>query len=76
MDVARLNASHSDEFRLAAMLVQVRKCSKAAGRPVATMLDLPGPKLRVGDVDPGALLVAGSPFSIVANPDTGDSSRH
>jgi len=75
VDVARLNASHSDREELAAMLAQVRACAARAGRPVAVMLDLPGPKLRVGDVDDDAFLVAGAQFDIVSTPRTGDSSH-
>ncbi len=48
MDVARLNFSHGshDEHREVAGLV--RDAAERAGRPVAILQDLPGPKLRIG----------------------------
>ena len=73
VDVTRLNASHSDKKALADMLAQVRYCAERVGRPVAAMLDLPGPKLRVGDVCSGALLEKGAAFDIVAEDEQGDS---
>src|SRR3954453_7694724 len=48
MDVARLNFSHGtlDEHR--ENLQRVRNAAGRAGRPVAILQDLPGPKLRLG----------------------------
>src|ERR1700676_1818094 len=48
MDVARLNYSHGtlDEHRQTVR--GVRDAAGRAGRPVAILLDLPGPKLRIG----------------------------
>jgi pyruvate kinase len=50
MDVARLNMSHStpDEVRAAAQAV--RECGESLGRPVAVLVDLQGPKIRLGDL--------------------------
>ena len=50
VDVARLNASHSTVDELDQRLHTIRKVSDAAGRHVATLLDLPGPKVRLGQV--------------------------
>src|SRR5262245_16860871 len=48
MDVARLNFSHGD-FEVHRQNIQtIRAASAAAGRPVAIMADLPGPKIRLG----------------------------
>ena len=60
MDVARLNFSHGthDEHEETAQLV--RSAAGRAGRPVAILQDLPGPKLRIGPlVDGTAELKAG-----------------
>ena len=56
MDVARLNMSHStpDEVRAAAQAV--RECGDSLGRPIAVLIDLQGPKMRLGDL-PAALTV-------------------
>ena len=48
MDVARLNfshGSHADHHEVAGL---VRAASQRAGRPVAILQDLPGPKIRIG----------------------------
>jgi pyruvate kinase len=50
MDVARLNMSHSapDEVRAAAQAV--RDSAESLGRPIALLVDLQGPKMRLGDL--------------------------
>ena len=48
MDVARLNFSHGNAEQHAETAALVRKASNRAGRPVAILQDLPGPKLRIG----------------------------
>jgi len=75
MDVARLNASHAGPAELAARLELVRKVSAEAGRRVAVMLDLAGPKLRVGAVAPGTVLQTGTQFELVVGEIVGDQSR-
>ncbi len=64
MDVARLNFSHGDPELHAESADRVRAAASAAGRQVAILQDLPGPKLRVGavqnglaDLEPGQSLV-------------------
>lgn len=75
MEVARLNASHSEPDELEARLAAVRAAARRVGRPVAVMLDLAGPKLRVGEVAPGTRLEPGCEFSIVPGEFVGDSLR-
>ncbi|MEI2703138.1 MAG: pyruvate kinase [Baekduia sp.] len=48
MDVARLNFSHGTHERHAEVAAMVRDAAGRAGRPVALLQDLPGPKLRIG----------------------------
>ena len=48
MDVARINFSHGDLEQHAETIRTVRSCSEAAGRPIAILGDLQGPKIRVG----------------------------
>jgi len=69
MDVARLNFSHGNLDLHAENADRVRNAAAAAGRQVALLQDLPGPKLRVGaieneiaDLKPGdnLLLMCGS----------------
>jgi pyruvate kinase len=48
MDVARINFSHGDLDRHAETIRNVREASVRAGRPIAVLGDLQGPKIRVG----------------------------
>jgi pyruvate kinase len=48
MDVARLNYSHGTLEEHAETVRRVREAAGQAGRPVAILQDLPGPKLRIG----------------------------
>ena len=48
MDVARLNFSHGTAEQHAETAQRVREAAGRAGRPVAILQDLPGPKLRIG----------------------------
>ncbi len=48
MDVARLNFSHGSPESHGEVMARVREASRAAGKPVAILQDLPGPKIRTG----------------------------
>jgi len=48
MDVARLNYSHGTLDEHSETVRRVRDAADRAGRPVAILQDLPGPKLRIG----------------------------
>src|SRR5919112_4445917 len=51
MDVARLNFSHGSHEQHAETAQWVRDAAGRAGRPVALLQDLPGPKLRIGALE-------------------------
>jgi pyruvate kinase len=53
MDVARLNYSHGSLDEHAETAARVREAANRAGRPVAILQDLPGPKLRIGALRDG-----------------------
>jgi pyruvate kinase len=55
MDVARLNFSHGSHEQHAETAQRVREAAGRAGRPVALMQDLPGPKLRIGPLVEGTV---------------------
>jgi pyruvate kinase len=53
MDVARLNFSHGTPEEKAETAARLRTAADRAGRPVAVLQDLPGPKLRIGPLRDG-----------------------
>ncbi|HEY3189745.1 MAG TPA: pyruvate kinase [Solirubrobacteraceae bacterium] len=55
MDVARLNFSHGSLDEHQENLQRVREAAGRAGRPVAILQDLPGPKLRLGRLRDGTV---------------------
>jgi len=75
MNVARLNSSHADIPELSARLRTVRETSARAGQHVAVLLDLAGPKLRVGEVATGTELQFGDEFRLVPGACMGDRTR-
>jgi len=59
MDVARINFSHGDLETHGRTIQLVRELADQAGRPVAIIGDLQGPKIRVGVLPDGLVLEAG-----------------
>lgn len=57
MDIARLNFSHGTHEFHAGLIQNIREASKRAKKPVAIMQDLQGPKMRVGKLPKGGLLL-------------------
>ncbi|TMH73977.1 MAG: pyruvate kinase [Betaproteobacteria bacterium] len=76
IDVVRLNFSHGtaqDHQKRAAL---VKELSAKAGRTVAIMCDLQGPKIRVGKFKEGKInLEKGQPFILDAGVELGDGQR-
>src|SRR6516162_237861 len=50
--VPRLKFSHGDFARHGENIKRIRQAAEAVGRRVAIMADLPGPKMRIGKIDP------------------------
>ncbi|WP_295402521.1 pyruvate kinase [uncultured Thiocystis sp.] len=50
MNVARLNFSHGDPEYHGAVIARIREAAAVTNRRVAIMGDLPGPKMRIGDL--------------------------
>src|SRR5437899_799766 len=55
VDVVRLNGAHCGPGEIRARVALVRRIEKKLGRPFGILLDLGGPKIRVGPVADGAL---------------------
>jgi len=65
-DVVRLNFSHGTHESQAAAFTRVRRAAARAGREVAILQDLSGPKIRTGRLEGGRALTlgAGDPLTI------------
>lgn len=77
LDVARLNFAHGSFEHMAGTAERVRDASGRAGREVAILQDLPGPKLRIGPVVDGlAELATGDALTLVCgSEEPGDADR-
>ena len=72
VDVVRLNAAHSGPDDLAQRLAAVRVAEQRIGKHVGVLVDLPGPKIRVGEVAPGTVLAPDQPFMLEGAECVGD----
>ena len=67
MDAARLNCAHEASGSLQKRVRIVRRAARKAGRAVATLADLAGPKMRTGEVAAGGVeLKPGTRFVITS----------
>ncbi len=74
-DVFRVNLSHGDEGSHAELIRLVRAVSEERGIDLAVMADLPGPKIRLGELEGGAVrLEQGSRFVLGAADDPGTAA--
>jgi len=72
LNVARLNFSHGDFAAHAERIQRIRAAADAVGRRVAIMADLPGPKMRIGKLEPEPIqLHAGEKFVLTTEEITG-----
>ena len=58
MDLARVNCSHGTHEDHDRLVAAVRAAESQAGRPVAVMADLSGPKVRLGELVDGEVVLA------------------
>src|SRR5512136_1224989 len=76
LNVARLNFSHGDFTGHAERIARIRAAERATGLRVAIMADLPGPKMRVGTIEPEPIqLRAGDAFTLTTEEATGNATR-
>ena len=58
VDVFRINMSHTDHPTLARMVKDLRALADSLGRPIGILVDLQGPKIRLGTIPGGARMLA------------------
>jgi pyruvate kinase len=75
-DVFRINMSHTSHDRMRELMRIIRDIEQEYGRPIAALVDLQGPKLRIGTFQDEAItLAAGANFVLDADPTPGDRDR-
>lgn len=57
MNVARINCAHDDAEAWTAMAGHVRRAAESTGRKCLVAMDLAGPKLRTGPIQPGPRVI-------------------
>jgi pyruvate kinase len=72
MDAARLNFSHGSHEEHAERAKLVREAQERAGRPLALIADLQGPKLRIGDLPHPLSLVEGDEIEVTGQETSDD----
>jgi pyruvate kinase len=76
LNIARLNFSHGDFAGHTERIARIRAAERATGRRVTILADLPGPKMRLGKIEPEPIqLAAGDRFVLTTDDIVGDKNR-
>lgn len=75
-DVFRINMSHASHEVLAETVKRIRNVEERVGSPIGILVDLQGPKLRVGMfADTSVMLEGGQTFTLDSSDVPGDATR-
>jgi pyruvate kinase len=75
-DLFRINMSHTPHDRMRELVATIRNIEGSYGRPIGILVDLQGPKLRVGTFADGSVaLQNGESFVLDADAAPGDKTR-
>jgi pyruvate kinase len=75
-DVFRINMSHTSHERMRELVSTIRSIEDECERPIGILVDLQGPKLRVGQFESGPVALAkGATFTLDLDKATGNVSR-
>jgi pyruvate kinase len=76
VDVFRINMSHASHDAMRERVAMIRSLEEEAGRPIGVLVDLQGPKLRLGVfADGGAELHKGDVFVLDSDTEPGGAAR-
>lgn len=76
MNVARLNMAHGDLDEQRARIMKVRQAERETGKPVAILLDIKGPEIRIGKLkDSSYRLETGGRLTLTTEQIEGDAQR-
>jgi pyruvate kinase len=75
-DIFRINMSHASHDAMRERIRMIRSLEADYGRPIGILVDLQGPKLRVGEFKDGVVeLLKGATFVLDSDPTPGDANR-
>jgi pyruvate kinase len=75
-DVFRINMSHTSQDRMRELVGMIRAVEQDTGRPIGILVDLQGPKLRLGTFTGGSVMVKnGDSFVLDSDAAPGDATR-
>src|SRR5271170_6868572 len=75
-DVFRINMSHTNHERMRELVTTIRAVEADNNRPIGILVDLQGPKLRLGTFKGGSAEIdKGQSFTLDADPAPGDAKR-
>ena len=76
VDVFRLNMSHGTKDDHAQRIALIREIEEERGRPIGVLVDLQGPKIRIGSFEtPAVSLETGQSFTLDSDPAPGNQRR-
>lgn len=75
MNVARLNMSHATHDYHAQLIKNIRYISQALDKPIGILMDLQGPKIRIGTLKEHVILEPGQKFTITTRDVPGDKKE-
>ncbi|MDR3468250.1 MAG: pyruvate kinase [Xanthobacteraceae bacterium] len=75
-DLFRINMSHTSHDKMRELIETIRNVETSYGRPIGILVDLQGPKLRLGQFAGGPVMLGnGDTFTLDSNPAPGDKTR-
>jgi len=75
-DIFRINMSHTPHDKMRELVATIRNVESSYGRPIGILVDLQGPKLRVGAFEGGVVqLQNGQNFTLDNDQTPGDANR-
>ncbi|NCD32389.1 MAG: pyruvate kinase [Spartobacteria bacterium] len=75
MNVARLNFSHGDHEEHGIRITRIRAIADRLGKPVAILQDIAGPKIRIGTISNGPVILENGKAFIITSDDIDGSAE-
>jgi len=74
-DAFRINCSHTNESQFKSYIVNIRKVEKKLKKPIGILIDLQGPKLRIGEIENNIPLKRGQKILFINNKKSSKSNE-